>query len=146
MWAPQSDKWGVGYKHYKQYINKYKAKDVSIRYVDDNGYSLGAWVATQRAERKKGKISQDRIKQLDELGFYWRDIGYHDKLWNDTFEKLKEFKVDNGHIELPFEYETNEGLKLYIWTQTQRRKRKEKTLSLERINKLDSLGFVWNAK
>ena len=33
--------------------------------------SLGEWVKNQRAARKKGKLSQDRVQRLDDLGFNW---------------------------------------------------------------------------
>ena len=35
---------------------------------------LGTWVSTQRTQRRQsgeGKLSQDRIRRLDELGFNW---------------------------------------------------------------------------
>jgi len=32
---------------------------------------LGTWVATQRLEKKRGKLSAKRIQQLDALGFHW---------------------------------------------------------------------------
>lgn len=35
------------------------------------GKSLGYWTSTQRKEYKKGNLSQDRIKALEELGFQW---------------------------------------------------------------------------
>jgi hypothetical protein len=36
--------------------------------------------------------------------------------------------------------------KLFIWCEEQRESRRNGTLSVERISKLDALGFDWNAK
>jgi hypothetical protein len=32
---------------------------------------LGQWVATQRKTRKKGRLSQEHVDRLDQLGFEW---------------------------------------------------------------------------
>eukprot|EP00873_Tetraselmis_striata_P046252 jgi/Tetstr1/466516/TSEL_011023.t1 len=33
---------------------------------------LGRWVMTQRAAKKKGELSEERVALLEELGFEWR--------------------------------------------------------------------------
>jgi len=39
--------------------------------VPQKSGSLGLWVRNQRYERRKGKLSQERIKLLNDLGFEW---------------------------------------------------------------------------
>ena len=41
---------------------------------DPNGFGLGAWIATQRARRRAGKLSLDRISRLEKLGMHWGGI------------------------------------------------------------------------
>jgi hypothetical protein len=36
---------------------------------------LGNWVMTQRAHFRKGKLSQEQIRRLDDLGFVWDASG-----------------------------------------------------------------------
>lgn len=33
--------------------------------------SLGRWVANQRSVRRQGKLSDERIQKMDQLGFFW---------------------------------------------------------------------------
>jgi len=42
-----------------------------IEEVVEEVVMLGTWVATQRLEKKRGKLSPRRIQQLDALGFHW---------------------------------------------------------------------------
>jgi hypothetical protein len=39
--------------------------------LDKDHSSLGNWVRTQRTRRRQGKLSEERIRKLDELGFVW---------------------------------------------------------------------------
>ena len=45
---------------------------VPAKYKNDDGFSLGNWVMTQKANREI--LSSDRIKKLNELGFSWDPI------------------------------------------------------------------------
>ena len=39
--------------------------------VPQSHVSLGRWVSTVRGYRKQGKLSEERIRRLDALGFTW---------------------------------------------------------------------------
>jgi hypothetical protein len=40
-------------------------------YKEGDGYRLGLWQNHQREYYKKGKLSPDRIKRLEDIGFKW---------------------------------------------------------------------------
>jgi len=71
------------------------------------------------------------------------------KNWNARLEECKEFKEKFGHCKIPTAYKDNYSLG--VWTQEQRRNFKlvkqgmkpRGTLSDERIEKLDEIGFHW---
>ena len=44
---------------------------VPMAYKTGDGYSLGSWVTTQRAHKRKGKLLAERLALLDEQGFIW---------------------------------------------------------------------------
>jgi hypothetical protein len=44
-------------------------------YNTSEGYQLGQWQGHQRGNYKKGKLSSDRIKRLEDIGFKWRMQG-----------------------------------------------------------------------
>lgn len=33
---------------------------------------VGRWITTQRSRKRQGKLTEDRIKRLDEIGFRWK--------------------------------------------------------------------------
>ena len=93
-------------------------------------------------------MSQDRIKRLNELGFVWNK---YEAQWQLMLGQLGEYKGKHGHCLVPREY--GEGKpKLGIWVHTQRthyaklQNGKPATMTEDRINQLDELGFVWKVE
>ena len=46
--------------------------NVKQSYMTEDSFNLGTWQNTQRRFYKKGKLSPDRIKRLEDIGFKWR--------------------------------------------------------------------------
>ena len=63
--------------------------------------------------------------------------------WEDIYILLKEYFVENNHVDVPNNYESTDGFKLGAWVSRQRARYKSGKLSEERIEKLESLGFKW---
>ena len=60
----------------------------------------GAAGAATKPKRKKKRLSQDRIAQLDSIGFAWsHDKQY--KSWDERFNDLQEYKRVNGNTRVP---------------------------------------------
>ncbi len=102
---------------------------------------LGEWVANQRAFRKKGKLSEDRIQRLNQIGFLWDIL---DALWEEKFAELLAYNKINGHCKVPVK--GSENPQLGSWVDRQRTFRKKGKLSENRIQRLDEIGFVWELK
>jgi hypothetical protein len=105
------------------------------------GSQLGNWVGTQRGAYKgqgSAKLSAERIKRLDEIGFDWDRRATQ---WEDGFAELVAYKAKHGHCNVPT------GAQLGNWVHAQRRARKGQgtgRLSAEQIKRLDDLDFVWD--
>lgn len=67
---------------------------------------------------------------------------HHDRQWNEMFDKLLEYKRLHGDTNVPQRYQ--EIPKLGPWVNQQRQKRKRGKVPDHRINKLDSIGFIWD--
>ncbi|CAB9501325.1 helicase [Seminavis robusta] len=119
-------------------LKEYKAKHndliVPHAFVQGN-IALGAWVATQRRYWSKGKLSQERIKDLEAMDFIWCP---RTKRWNDRYEELKAFVREHKHMKPPRE------TPLETWIRNQRSR--PESLSKEQTEKLDELGFEWGSK
>jgi len=57
--------------HLKAYSAKLGDCKVPYRFKTKDGYGLGIWVSNRRRDYKRGKLPQDRIDQLEALGFIW---------------------------------------------------------------------------
>jgi superfamily II DNA or RNA helicase len=99
---------------------------------------LLTWMNTQRARKRRGSLSQERVDRLTKIEFPWDP---HDSFWEDMFQCLGGFKAQHGHCKVPRHYP--ESPQLSTWVQTQRTLKARGRLSGEDIGRLEELGFVW---
>lgn len=126
--------------------------NVPQRYKDN--LSLAEWVVNQRYQFKKinygnnSYLTPERIEALDKLGFEWSPGHKFRKLWPTRFDELVEFKKKHGHCNVPYTYEPNTALGLWVVYQRHqyRRRYENKTsyITPERIEALNEIGFEWN--
>lgn len=105
--------------------------------------SLGAWVSSQRDGSRGGEhLSLYRRNRLNELSFRWeKQADSHERAWDEKFKRLKAYKTVHGDCMVPHHYP--EDQQLGYWAGNQQMKYKRKTLSQERIDRLESIGFEW---
>ena len=106
-------------------------------------------IRKQYRDLKDGKevelLTEEIIDELNEVGFYWV---LKDGAWNEKYALLCSYKEKFGDCRVPHNYEDN-GVNLGNWVRTQRqqyRKREQgehSTITLERITKLEAIGFEW---
>jgi hypothetical protein len=99
---------------------------------------LGSWATNQRISKKSGKLSEDRIRRLEELGFVWNT---RDTAWEERFAALVNYRDRSGNCNVPQNWPENP--QLAEWVSTQRGARKANKLDADRIRSLDELGFEW---
>lgn len=107
---------------------------------------LGYWVSIQRAWRRRGKLTAERIRRLDEIGFAWGAENVHirramEKTWSQHYAELKRFKKRFGHFDVPATWPENP--RLPNWLSQQRRDLRSGTLSAEHKARLEEVGFTW---
>jgi superfamily II DNA or RNA helicase len=100
------------------------------------GSRLGFWVATQREARQR--LSSERIQKLEFIGFTWSPL---DEKWETGFYALNQFKNREGNCFVGDKYLEGQ-FKLGQWVGVQRLS--IDSLSIERRQRLDSIGFVWD--
>ena len=55
----------------RAYVGQHGDARVVRFHKDEDGFALGQWVSERRRDYKKGALAQDRIDQLEALGFVW---------------------------------------------------------------------------
>ncbi len=101
--------------------------------------TLATWVSVQRRAFKKGLLSLMQLEKLNSIGFVWDILS---AVWEENFLLLNSFKEANGHCNVPARYLENQILA--TWICTQRYDYKKHRMSQDRINKLNSIGFIWD--
>lgn len=110
---------------------------------------LGAWLAEQVEHFHKGRLSVERQRALEELGFDWDFEGRSpvpDALqvrWEARLAELVQFQQQHGHMRVTRTNETSKGL--MNWRDNQRTFLRKGKLSPERKARLDAIGFEWLA-
>ena len=84
---------------------------------------------------EKGESGRARRHSLSMKTPHW------ERRWTATLERLRAFKEEAGHCDVPQHY-TKDKI-LGIWCKTQRSEKRKGLLSEERVCVLEDLGFVW---
>ena len=135
--------WDMYYASAKQYYKENGNLEVLARYITEEGYALGSWLNNQKAIRKgtiSGKLSEDQIQKLDDIGMIWDSL---DHFWEQNFKLAKEYYLTYGNLDISTNYKSTGGKHLGNWILRQRQLYKSNSLTDEQIKKLDSIGMDW---
>lgn len=115
---------------------------------------LARWVKRQRYQYKlkmEGKpnstMTQERIVALEDMGFVWDS---HGAAWLERWNELVAFEREHGHANVPSNFAPSPPLA--TWVKCQRRQYKLfrsgslSNMTLDRIQRLQSVGFEWELR
>jgi hypothetical protein len=138
-WDPLADQWNKAFKRLKTYALKTGTAKPLSTYKTADGLSLGSWVVTQRMSRDS--LTPERQRLLESLaGWSWDLIADQ---WDEAFERLKTYTLENGAARPPFHYKTADGFALGGWAYKQRSRSYSRTP--QRVAQLESLeGWSWD--
>lgn len=126
-------------------------RDEYRRYNGGLQWKLRTLMASNNEQENRNKVLE---KSINKLRTHLQSSGSRSKRgcltlskneekWNRRYEELKDYKTRYGDCLVPQRYKENS--KLGIWVATQRNAYQGFRLTTERIDKLDVLGFVWDA-
>ena len=107
---------------------------------DYKGFRLGGWQITQRQHNRIHKLSEQRIKMLDDIEFKWEP---HNEAFEKGFEETLKYKEQTGDANAPQDYTTSEGFRLGSWQGAKRNQYKKGKLPQNRFLRLEKIGFKW---
>jgi hypothetical protein len=138
-WDPSTTLWDTRLAELKAYRKQHGHCDVPLRWAGNPG--LGNWVISQRV--KRGSLSEERIRRLEEIGFEWAQREKETQLlWDTRFAELRAYRKQHGDCNVPKRWEENPTLGQ--WVSNQRSNRKTGNLNPQRISLLNGLGFCWS--
>lgn len=143
IWTKLSP-WETRYVLAKTYYETYGNLDIPSDYVSD-GIWLGKWLNEQQqiyqGKRKGKKLTGDQIERLNQIGMPWERK--RTNVWESHYREAKLYFESHGNLLVPINYTEANGKKLNRWLTTQRRYRVQGKLTQAQINRLSSIGMVW---
>lgn len=136
--------------------------DELVKFWKENGHcsvpqryppnkALGKWVHKQRQEFKKKRdgelssLTSYRIAALQKIGFQVDTTNRAEALWQQRYKELMQFKIENGHCNVPQKFAPNKALGKWVHRQRHEFKKMrdgEPTfLTQQRIDDLEKIGF-----
>jgi predicted helicase len=129
--------WDEWYGKLIAYIETHGNAGIFMNWASNPG--LGIWCNSQRMAFKTGRLSLDRVKRLEDIGFVWYPVADQ---WEQMFASLVEYKQTHGDCNVPIGF--SENPKLATWCSNQRGAYKSGKQLPDRIKRLVDIGFVWN--
>lgn len=129
-----------------QQLRDYKDKhgDCDVPSSFEENPTLANWVVFQRLHR--AFLTESCHTSLDDLGFTWEepDTKRNDRRWDERFAELTEFQRTFGHTCVPYRWDQNR--KLGLWVSEQRSCHHKGLLRGDRQAKLEAINFTWRVR
>jgi HKD family nuclease len=106
-------------------------------YQEDKKF--GTWVSSQKRRYTFDNLNDEQIQLLENLGLKFSKENSTDEKWNLFYDLLCEYKISNGNCRVTKSFDKE----LYTWSASQRRAKRIKTLTPEKIAKLEEIEFEW---
>jgi hypothetical protein len=136
-WGLLESRWEANFAALERYKERFG--DCNVPQGWEENPLLASWVTIQRERKASGKLSSERERRLNAIGFVWDPL---DSSWEAMFTELKRYKDEHGDCNVPGDW--GENIKLANWVGNQRQLQKKGKLSPERKARLDAIGFDWD--
>ena len=145
QWCSKSRQmWNEQYQHALHFYRENGHLTVPRNYLTADGKRLNAWVQRQRMQYQAGKLTDDQITLLEEIGMVWE----FDDPWEIGFSHAKAYFDEHGNLQFPNHYVCNDGYRLGNWIANQRHNFNCPTqyhnVTPEQAKRLEAIGMVWN--
>ena len=140
-WGNRNDAaWEHGLEEARKFREQFGDLQVPAKYKTKDGYPLGKWINNARKRRNDGKLIEERIRQLDQMGMIW---SVFDAKWEQGYALAMNYAAKHGDLNVPVNYTTEEGEKLGAWILNQRTAYAKEMLSQDQIGRLEKIGIYW---
>jgi superfamily II DNA or RNA helicase len=144
VWEPRKAEQARKFAELERYVRIHRTCDIPEECVFDN-FNIGLFVRYLRTRRKANRLLPEEIARLDRIGFIW-EKGRSIPEWDRGIAACAEFHQVHGHLRVPSQWRSADGLALQAWQSGRRRNRAQGLLTCEQIAELDRLGFVWEGE
>jgi hypothetical protein len=139
VWDAIEEQWERMFRLLEQFKNREGHCNVPYKHEED-GSNLGAWVSTQRYQKKKGVLNTDKQTRLEEIGVAWSQL---EEQWEHMFGLLEQSNDREGHCNVHQRHK-EDGDNLGTWLFTQRLLKKKGGLNGDKQKRLEEIGVAWS--
>jgi hypothetical protein len=145
VWNINEADFSYGLGQLKKFVEREKHARVHARYVDDDKFTLGGWVASRRSDYKNNNLETDRIKQLETVeGWVWDTL---EADFSYGLGQLKKFVKREKHALVPHAYIDDDEFTLGIWVSNRRANYRNNNIGTGRIKQLETVeGWIWHVR
>jgi superfamily II DNA or RNA helicase len=138
VWDVLKTCWNSMYDKLMSYYKIHGNIDIPQLYKMPDGSKLGYWLDTQRRNYRENILAKEKILKLSQIGFVGSPSDCH---WNEQFNKLRTYyEQHKSYLDL------GSDASFLIWVSRQRTLFKNNLLTDDRVAKLESINFIWDAK
>ena len=144
-WKVNETKWNLMYEELKNYYDKYHTLTISKTYepMFVTNEELKTWLNVQRKNyRRETILTSSQRQKLEYLGIE-RDNAK--EYWFSMYNLAFNYYQKNQHLTITHP-KTSEEKSLYTWLRNQRYSYRQGKLSMERIELLNALNFIWSPR
>lgn len=143
-WGNRNDAaWERGLEEARKFREQFGNLQVPAKYKTKDDYPLGKWINNARKRRNDGKLTEERIRQLNQLGMAWKVF---DVRWEQGYALAAVYAQEYGNLDVPRDYKTADGKTLGRWIQNQELAYEQKKLSADQIKRLETIGMQWGSR
>ncbi|MET7575399.1 helicase associated domain-containing protein [Streptomyces sp. NPDC005492] len=129
--------WDQGFAAWLEFTREHGHPIVPYDHITASGLRLGHWRVGQLSKLRSGDLPPERAKrmkanQLDLNGSELHELRH--------LEALQEYRLAQGHTEVPTDHVTADGVKLGRWLCNQRKKLRNNTISPDLAREFSRLG------
>ena len=137
-WKYKEDVWTLNYEMIQEYYLLHGHIKIT-KGETEKSRNLYWWLNDQLKYYRSGKLSENRIRLLEEVGMIWGDK--LDLRFAEMCDRLQQFKQDHNHCIVPLDYQRDNDMPLGLWCQRIRLQMKAGKLSKSRCEKLRNIGL-----
>ncbi len=130
--------WFDVYDLVKEYL-KDKEEKVVPKYTVVKKIDIGIWLTNQRSLWRRGKLSEDKVKLLQQIGISLKCKDSED-IWLEKYNLAKKYYEEHGNLDMPSNYVIN-NIDIGAWLDNQKLYYHSHKLKEEHLNLLLEIGF-----
>lgn len=137
--------WKKNYEEAKRYYEEHGNLLIPARYKGNGRENLGGWIVSQRQAKANGKLAQEQVDMLEEVGMVWN---YADEKWEIYYLEALQYFNEHGDLLVPRNLITPSGVRLGAWLRQISRTYEGRQpgavpLTRQQIQSLEDIGMVW---